>query len=214
MKMKKIVSALLVLALFGAMLLSLSGCGGNAPLAGAWEATIDMTEFINGQLGDEEMEKYIKIEDFSLNYRMTFKEDGTYEAAVDEESAKKMYAKAKEAFKSGATAYLQAMIDSAGGGYTVDDLLSLSGTTLDAMVDQAFSEENLNTMMESLTNKGNYEAEEGKLYLSKSEDYAVDKEVYELFEISGNKLTIEKGTAEDVELDGFSIYPMEFEKVQ
>lgn len=212
--MKRVVSALLAMVMLCAMLVSFTGCGADDPIVGTWQATIDMTDYINSQIGDEEMQNYIKIKDFSLLYRLVFDADGTYMAVVNEDEAEKMYAAAKDTFKTGATQYLQSMIDAAGGGYTVDELLALSGTSLDKMVEQAFSDDNLDTMIDSMTKDGNFKAEDGKLWLSAGLDYAVDPESYERFEISGNKLTLNEGTAETVEIEGFEIYPLVFEKVE
>ena len=213
--MKKNMSIILSVLLVLALMLSLTGCGEQKKFVGSWEATIDLTDFINqGIAEDEEMAEYLEMEEFALVMKVTFKEDGTYKMYVDEKSAEKAFESAKKDFKQGMNEYFEDYIDSTGLGLTVDEVLESSGVDMDSLVEEAFGEELYNSLVKEMASEGKFEAKDGKLYLSDGLDNDIDEDEYDTYEISNNELKLIESFGDDEE-DSIErdLYPMTFKKV-
>ena len=206
--MKKILSltlsALLLIAL-------LAGCGGAAEqsLAGSWTADVNMTDYLNDMLGEEEeLGQYLTLDDFTIKLLAEFKDDGTYTFSGDPEAAKAAMDNLKVQLKGAMTAYLEDMIEQEDLGMSLDELLEASGMSLDDLVnemDESFSAEDL---VSGLSMEGKYKYEEGKLYLSDSLDE--EAEEYEAAQLEGDTLTLTGEGEEDGEFEG--LYPVVFQR--
>lgn len=213
--MKKNVSIILSVLVVLALMLSLTGCGEQKKFVGSWEATIDLTDFINqGIAEDEEMAEYLEMEEFALVMKVTFKEDGTYKMYVDEKSAEKAFESAKKDFKQGMNEYFEDYIDSMELGLTVDEVLESSGVDMDSLVEEAFGEELYNSLVKEMASEGNFEAKDGKLYLSDGLDNDIDEDEYDTYEISNNELKLIESFGDDAgDSEDMDLYPMTFKKV-
>lgn len=213
--MKKSISLVISVLLILALMLSLTGCGEQKKFVGSWEATIDMTDFINqGIAEDEEMAEYLKIKEFELVMKMTFKDDGTYKAYIDEKELEKTFESAKEDFKEGMNKYFEDYIDSMGLGLTVDEVLKESGVDMDSLMEEAFGDELYKSLTDELASEGNFEAKDGKLYLSDGLAKDIDEDVYDTYEISENELKLIESFGDDAEdSEDMNLYPMTFKKV-
>ena len=90
--MKKILSLTLTALLLAALLAGCGGAGGGAAeekgITGSWAADVDMTEYLNEMLSeDEEIGQFLTLDNFTIKLLAEFKEDGTYTMAGDPESA-------------------------------------------------------------------------------------------------------------------------------
>jgi len=211
--MKKFLSLAL-----GALLLValLAGCGGGSAagdsIVGSWSADVNMTEYLNQLLGEEEeIGQYLTLDNFTIKLLAEFKEDGTYSMNGDPDSAQAAMDGLKEQMKTAVTAYLEDMIEQEGLDMSLEDLLAASGMSLDDLVnemDEAYSAEDL---VGDLTMEGKYLFEDGKLALSDSLDEEADIEAYEAAELKGDTLTLTGGDDSDSEFAG--LYPVVFERV-
>ena len=149
--MKKILSLTLTALLLAALLAGCGGAGGGAAeekgITGSWAADVDMTEYLNEMLSeDEEIGQFLTLDNFTIKLLAEFKEDGTYTMAGDPESAQAAMDSLKEQLKGALTDYLQAMIDESGMDTTVEELLTEADMTMDdlmAEMDEAYSAEDL-----------------------------------------------------------------------
>ena len=212
--MKKKMTRLVARILTFIMVLFLVGCGGEQQkFVGNWEAEVDMTKMLNDQFAaeDAEMAEIIKVESFKVTMIMQFNSDGTYMMSVDADSVEAAFEGLLEDVKKGLTTYLEAMIQEQGITMTVDEVLALSGTSMDTMLDEMMKEISVEDIVGEIESEGNFLVEDGKLFLSDGKDHAVDREVYQTYEWSGNdlKLTASYGEDEDVS----ALYPMLFKKV-
>ncbi len=224
--MKKIITSIVCLVLAMCIMLSFSGCsmlgGDRAALIGTWEGTIDLSNAINSQLTaeneeDAELTELLKVSDFKIGLVYNFNSNGTYSIEGDEEITQASIDKMKTDMRAGLITYFENTIDEANLDITVNELLAMSDTDLDTLMDEAFSELNVESLIGTMEGEGNFEAKDGKLYCSDGLDYAVDRAVYETYEINGDTLTITGGSEEDdpeeqTLLD--AIYPMVFTKVK
>lgn len=207
--MKKFIVLLLTMCMLLCILLT--GCGKKSEIEGFWHAEIDLTDFINESLENEELGEYVKISYFCFDYFAYFNDDGTYEFKFDTEGAATMYEQVREDFKKGVLEYFQAMIDENNADITVEELLEKQGKPLDELIEDEFPDEYLQGFMDSLSNVGNYESKEGKLYLSASLDTRPSKEVYEEYTLEGDTLTITAGNTK--QSGEFDVFPLVFEKL-
>jgi hypothetical protein len=97
-------------------------------------------------------------------------------------------------------------------GMTMDQMANLAlGMNLsdfaDALIDESFGTD---MFAEEVLSEGNYKAEDGKLYMSESLDTAIDEEVYEVYTIKGDVVTITEGV--NMEQDDLIVYPFELIK--
>ncbi len=207
--MKKFIALLLAMCMLLCMLLT--GCSKKSEIEGFWHAEIDLTDYINESSGNAEISEYVTISYFCFDYFAYFNDDGTYEFKVDTDGAATMYEMVREDFKKGITEYFEAMIQENNANVTVEELLERQGTSLDALVEESFSDEMLQDFIDSVSHTGNYEAKEGKLYLSDGLDTRPSKEVYEEYVLDGTTLTITAGNTDHS--SEFNIFPLVFEKL-
>ena len=213
--MKKILSLTLTALLLAALLAGCGGAGGGAAeekgITGSWAADVDMTEYLNEMLSeDEEIGQFLTLDNFTIKLLAEFKEDGTYTMAGDPESAQAAMDSLKEQLKGALTDYLQAMIDESGMDTTVEELLTEADMTMDdlmAEMDEAYSAEDL---VGDLNPEGKYLFEDGKLALSDSLDEEADIAEYEAATLEGDTLTLTGGEDADSEFAG--LYPIVFER--
>ena len=185
---------------------------------GTWEGSIDMTEYLNLLISaeDEGIGTYIKISEAVLVVKMTFREDGTCERFVDKEAAGNLINAIQEDFRSGLTGYFEDFIKEAELDMTVAELLAENGMTMDDLLDAAFGDEMIDSMVSELISEGKYDAKDGKLFVSDGLDADIDETEYETYKISDTELTLLEAFGEDsdelAELDA-DLYPIIFKKV-
>lgn len=214
--MKKKIAALLCLVLMFCMILS--GCGSEKDkVLGTWEGTLDMTDALNETIassGDEEMAEYLKFDSFELKISMTFNEDNTYSLSVDEDHLYEQIDSLMEQMCDCMYRYMEDYVAELGVDMSVDELLAQMGYTMEQLVEESMDKDDLADSFLELETQGNFQVKDGKLFLSEGLSYAVDEDVYELYTVDGNTLTINAGSGtsgfDDI---GDYIYPMVLNKV-
>lgn len=210
---KKLVSILCIVMLFA---LVLSGCSNEKDaLIGEWEGKLDVTDYINDILvaEDELMGQYVEIRDFSIIYTISFNEDDTYSLDVDKRAFDDTVDNMIDDVVAGLMDYLEDMIEAEGLNMTVDELMELSGISMDALLEESFPADSFDEIVEALEMEGYFDVDDGKLLLSESLSTKPDPNVYERYTLEGDTLTIDEGTAEVEEIDGFDVYPMVLKKI-
>ena len=186
--MKKILSLVLIGAMLLTALLSFTGCGSDADkILGTWETTWDMSDMLAKEVAGEEIAQYMQIKDFAVVMRFTFNEDGTYKMEVSEESIKAAFETLKGQFVEGMTAYMEDMLADSGLNMSVEEALALSGIDMDAIIEESFTEDMLDDVVDEFVSDGEYEVKDGKLYtFDKGE--SLDENEYIRYELSGKEL--------------------------
>jgi hypothetical protein len=96
-------------------------------------------------------------------------------------------------------------------------LLEASEVDLDELVEEALGKKVMDEMVDSMTDEGNFEVKDGKLFMSDGLDYEIDEEVYETYELNGDELKLIESVGGDDEEDlkdlADELYPMVFERV-
>lgn len=210
--MKKFAAILLCLV----MVFSLTACSSEKDaLVGSWEGSFDMTGIMNDAMtaGDPEMAQFVAISDFTLNYTITFGEDDTYSMSADRTVLEATFARAMEEVKTGLYTYVEYLLEQEGVEMSVEEFLTASNMSIDEMMAEAFSEEYINEMVDSIAMKGTFDAKDGKLFLSESYDTVPDPEYYEYYTLEGDTLTIDQGSAQETGEFESLIYPMVLTKV-
>lgn len=188
-----------------------------------------MESLVSGDRELPQMSDY--LDNIILTYTIAFNEDGTYISEVDQAGIDAM----AETMKVGLADYVRQLffvllcetLEQMGVtqelnsveeletflGISMDEAISESlGMSLDEymdmMVDEGFQE---SIASEGLSGVGNFKNKDGKLYMSDGLDYQVDPAYYETYELDGDTLTINVGTA-TVE-GNESFYPLVLHKV-
>lgn len=210
--MKKRIALLLCLVMVAAMCLCACSNEKDAIL-GSWSGTMDMTEFVNAEMAaaDPEMAAYMSLDTFELTFIMTFNEDDTYSMVLDEASAQAEIDVVADKMVQGVLNYMVDMLAEEGVEMTAEEVLAMSGITTEDLKAEFMSSVNLEDMLVEVNSEGNFEVKDGKLFTSEGLDYAVDPQVYEIYTIEGDTLTIDKGNSADS--DGDFAYPMTFTKI-
>ena len=186
-------------------------------IIGTWKAAIDMTEAVNQAISGEDAEvaEYIKIKEFTATVTYILNEDGTYETKVDEEAAQKTIEKMMEDITEGMKKLLEASLEQENVGMTLEEYLQAANTTLDAIVAEAYGETDFTAIFAEFNSKGTYKIDGNKLF-SADEGESLSEDEYEIFELSGNKLTLKEvvGIEEDNAALAELIYPLEFNRVK
>lgn len=206
--MKKV----LALALSAALLVGLlAGCGGKkSDILGTWELEMEMNDLINDQLAAADMDDF-QIGSFAVTMDFNFKEDGTYTLQVNTDAMADAVDGLKEEMREGLPAYLERMLAEEGMEVTVDEFFQASGITLDEMVDTMFDAEAITQSLGDAGGEGNYQAKDGKLYLSDGLDNQVDPESYYTYTLKGDVMTLQEAVGEDSEFAG--MFPMTLTRI-
>lgn len=207
--MKKTFSLLLALVMLTGLL---AGCGGDKAIVASWDAKMEMVDQMQAEIDDLGLTDYVKLDSYAVVVRFTFKDDGTYSYAADMEALKQTMEGLKTAMKDGLIAYAEEMIAEQGlEGYTAEDVFAASGTSLDELMDEAYTDADLEDMVADLTAEGNYKTKDGKLYLSDALDHIPDDASYYEYTIEGDTLTLLSAVGEDEEF--IDMFPLEMKKV-
>lgn len=212
--MKKVLSVITTACILLSMVFVLSGCSSDAEkFIGKWNVSIDMTDTINEQFAaEEEVGDYLKVKEFSLPMIFTFRDDGTYKLEADSDKFSETYDNLIADFKDGMNKYLEDSIKKTGVDMTADDLLKSQGITMDELIDQAFTEDMFNEMVSSMSAKGNYKVEDGKLYTTSDESDDFDDDAYDEYKIvSDSEIELTKSVGADDE-ETNKMYPLTLKK--
>lgn len=183
-------------------------------LVGEWKATVDMTDYLQEEMSQlPEFGSYMEISEFTFVVYYNFNEDFTYTTSVDEDSVNTAIESVKDDLKNAIYAYAEDSIRQNGLNISPEALFALSGTSIDEIVEEAFSTESIESIADEFFNEGNFEAGDGKLYMSDGYDYAVDPNSYETYELSDNQLVLTSGVDPEFDEEDLAAYPITFEKV-
>ena len=204
--MKKLFAILLTLA----MLLGLAACGssggnggGKVTIVGTWEGSVDISSAM-GTLLQTELDTSLPI-----SMTLTFKEDGTYTSAIDEDSIENMMDSMVD------LAIEMAIAMSGDPDMDLEAELAKEGMTMEDFKEQLMGEMNIEDMLGETETSGYYKHEDGKLYMvDEKEDLeeAIEENECTIITLTANKLTMV-----DAEQDGEKmsevmpgLFPMEF----
>lgn len=206
--MKKILSVLLCVVL---ALACFTACSAKEELTGTWKADVNLAEAMNQVIteGDPTVGEYIQFKEFTLTIVLELNEDGTYKMYADKAKAEKSFESLKTEFKDGMLKYLEATLKDAGLDMSLEDALALTGMNVDDLVEEAFSDDILNNMLDEMYSEGQYEAKDGKFLTSGDLD-AKPTDNGETYKLEGNKLTLDGNTSGNEMLE--LIYPLSFKK--
>lgn len=206
--MKKTLAFLMALMMLTGLL---SGCGGDKAIVGTWEAKVEMVEQMRQEIESMGMSDYVKLDSYAAVVHFTFNDDGTYSYKADRDALEQALEGLKKALKDGLIAYAEEMIAAEGlEDITPEEVYAAAGTPLDEMIDDAYTDADLDDMVEELSAEGNYKTKDGKLFLSDGLDHIPDDEVYHNYTIDGDTLTLLDAVGQDDDLD---MYPMELKKI-
>ncbi len=214
--MKRTVSIVLI----AVMVLVMAGCSSEKDkLLGRWEGEMDMTQRFKDQMGAEDLESleaYVTLENIVFTIYMDFQEDGTYSMGIDEQSFQTAMEGLVNDMVAGITAYFEDMIAQTPEleGATVDDLLALSGTSIDAMVEELWKELENEDFTSKLSQKGNWDAKKGQLFATEDVNDSVSEDTYYEYTLEDGVLTLTKfvsSDSEDAEEEN-EILPLSFTK--
>ena len=213
--MKKILSLVLIGAMLLTALLSFTGCGSDADkILGTWETTWDMSDMLAKEVAGEDIAQYMQIKDFAVVMRFTFNKDGTYKMEVSEESLKAAFETLKGQLAEGMTAYMEDMLADSGLDMSVEEAFGLSGIDMDAVIEEAFTEDMLDDVVDEFISDGEYEVKDGKLYtFDKGDD--LDEDEYIRYELSGKTLVFSELVSDDDDSAAASeyLFPLTLNKV-
>jgi len=222
-KRKQAIAVLLVLVL----VMSLAACAKKNPLAGTWEGKLDVSKEVIGPAsaamgamgaalpGVElpDLEDYLG--ELVFVYSLSFNEDGTYLAQVDQEK----FQACIDQLKTGIADYYRDLFAAvlirtavemglAEEINSVEELEAVLEIDLDEAINESLGMDLstfVNSIMdaslesvdleEQLSGTGNYEMKENKLFMSQGADGQIFPEVYNTYTVEGDVLTISAGPA-------------------
>lgn len=188
--MKKILSLLLAAAMLAVFF---CGCSSQAdPLIGSWTGQVDLAPRFNKQLeqADKELFPYWQTESFPMELTMTFRKDGTYTITVDRDKLNAALDALKQDMTDGFRRYLADMIAVSDKDMTVDELLQSLNISIEGQIEAALGADTAEEILREFACEGNFEVRDGRLYTSAGKNFAVNKNIYEPFSLSGDTLTL------------------------
>lgn len=223
--MQRNAGKLLSILLITVMLFLLGGCGSSEKdaLIGTWTTELNLADAIKTAIAensDEEMIQYIQLDEFKIGVSLTFREDDTYTMAADPESIQASLKKFTEMIRTGVEEYFRDILAAEGIdmeelGMTLEDVLALSGVSLDDLLAEAFDGEMIDEIVGSMDQEGNFKAKNGKLYMSAGKSFGIDESQYVRYTLEGTSLTfveyVSSGVLDDLVV---TLYPAHFEKTE
>lgn len=208
--MKKVIALVLALVLC----LAMCACGAESDkdkLLGTWVATVDLAEMLNEEMAgsDPTMAEYLKIDSLEMKFVLTFNKDDTCSMAIDEDALADEIDAALDTLMDGTKKYLVDMFADQGLDMSLDEILELSGVSLDDLRDELAADMDIAGEFEDMNFEGNFKASKGKLYMSTSLDEEINENQYDTYELKDGKLIIDTDADEDV-----PFFPMTFEKTK
>ena len=186
--MKKRICILLSALLLAAMLCA-CGAAPEKAVAGEWNWTIDLSDYMAAQTGDLEalnMDPATKVELFC---ELTLNEDKTYHLTANQAATKESFAVYFEALKTAMVDYMYTMLGDGMDREAVNERFKQSqGMTIEEYVDSAFAELDLESMLADLASAdeyGTFKVEDNKIY------FPADSEDYFVFTLGKDTLTLE-----------------------
>ncbi|MBR5223957.1 MAG: hypothetical protein IKV81_07330 [Clostridia bacterium] len=212
--MKKILSLILTVLIILSTLL-LSGCGDKGKFVGKWTTTIKLADKLNEKFkADENMAEYVNFTEFNVTLIYTFNKKGTYSVTVDENETKKSFAVAQKDFEKIVENYMVASMKAQGFDMTLEQILKLSGTSMEEIIGGSFNDELFDDLTGDIATSGNYKVKNGKLYTTGSTAEKVNEDDYETYEIVSKKeIKLLKPFGKDAE-DIKDLYPLVLKKIK
>lgn len=210
-RIKKIVTMLLACM----MLFALAGCGksdtGKA-LYGTWSMDVDLSEELNKQMGDEFAGFDGKL---VIMLKFDFNEDGSFKMYADADALKESFAGWMDSFVTFSLDIMYAQFEDM--GLSREDADEVVQTQYNCTMEEYIrsimeSSVDIDAMADEMQTEGIWEAKGDKLYMS--EDDEIDVNSFDIFEVSGDTLTLNlpEGATDDSDIPGLS-YPYTLKKV-
>lgn len=212
-KMKKLSALLLAFV----MVLSFAACGKSESNAvGTWKIKLDLSDAMKEELGSE-------FADFNAVFGFTvyfdLNKNGSFKMYVDEQEVQKDMETFMESFADYFVGYLYSVLETQGvdretAQTTLETQFGMS--VRDYAVKMLNESMDISEMTESMTQEGVYEIKNGKIFMGIDK---VDKKVYDLITIDGDKMTIDEAPDADASafmddsIPGFS-FPFVLTKVK
>lgn len=209
-KTKKILSLILLVVLA----MSLVGCGKkdtSDQLIGTWELTFDYSAVIESELPSDYDGFH---EDFDLTVRLTFNDDGTFEMYADEDALASELQNYLEGLAQFATEVTYEEFDAQGiSKAEADEMVQeqYGMSIYEYMLDQ-FSSITVEDIASEIYTGGVYEARGDEVHM---DEYKVQDNVFDVFTVEGNTLTLNPPAGAEYEstgIEGFD-YPYVFTRV-
>lgn len=207
--MKKVLSSFTALTLVIVMLAGLTSCASERNrLLGSWTGTMSLADSFNSLLSaqNEEVADIMKIDKFDLKVTYSFNAGGTYSVDIDNDSLVQAVEGLKENMKNSLRGYFDQEIKNQGLEISVDEMLELSGMSIDELVDQSMEALNTDDMAGMFVESGNFSVEDGKLITNSG-----GAEEIVTYELDGSELkitgSVSAGNSEAAEFTD-TIYPI------
>lgn len=167
--MKRFLAFLLCILMLTAIL---SGCkpSEQKQLVGKWKGRADLAVAYETMLAgaDPAMTGHIDIQNFTVDLVLEFREDGTYSWDANETQLRLGTQNMMDAIASGLATYLQIQT-----GMSMDQLLAVSGKTMDRLMDEYFDPNMDQVIRSSLCSQGTWSVKNGKLTLANEEGFVI-----------------------------------------
>ncbi len=219
--MKNMIKQAICMFLVLTLVFPLAGCvffdsGDKNEFLGTWKVPIDLTEFINEDLKegfaglDEELVDNFQFSSVEVTLVYTFNKDDTYSIRLDQDALNASIEHMKDEFKDIVEVLLENAIAQAELDMTVEELLESQGLDLDGFIDSAVDFDNTitNAIVDTFNMNGQWKAENGQLYLSKSVNQEAD-DLSALYEITSDGIRLTKPEGSE---DEMGIYPLLLKK--
>ena len=211
--MKKTLSIFLTVLIVLSTLL-LTGCGEKKKFVGSWTTTLKMADKLNEKFkSDENMAEYVNFTEFDITLIYTFNKNGTYCVSVDEAQTKKSFEVAQKDFEKIVEKYMVASMKAQGFDMTLEEILKLSGTSMEEIIGNSFNDELFEDLTSEIATTGNYKVNDGKLYTTASLSEEISLDEYETYEtVSKNEIKLLKLFGKDID-DIEDLYPLVLKKI-
>lgn len=179
-------------------------------IIGTWKSGVDISGYMNTVIGGiPMMGEYFDFADLTMDFVMTFNEDGTFAMVGDAASIDTLLVNLKDQMKDGMIKMLEDVLAAEGVEMTIEEFLAASNMDMDELIEESLADVSPEEMIESMENDGTYKVEDGKLYLNEFEP-----EDAQVFEIKDGVMTLQVSEGDKGEEMMDILFPMVLKRVK
>ncbi len=185
-------------------------------LVGEWRTTLDLTESAQAGIDAEadEMNKYLKLKDYTFDFILTLEEDGTFSLRIDDESIDRTIENMTRQFEEALRSYYEDFIRSNKLNMTVDEMLADQNTSIEDMVAEVRDGlVPVEWIKENTSIDGFYKVQDGYLICSWDAEFSDDVSSYFSVYLTKKTMILTVLDSPDWDVwDGIFEYPLQFER--
>ena len=183
-------------------------------IVGTWTGTVDITDYLTDTMtaADASMATYFTFSDLVMDMTMSFTAEGTCSMEFDQEGMETLINKMLEQMRPGLEKMMTEAIAAEGLDMSLEEFLEMAGISLDDLLAEVADAALSADVLEDMNQSGNYQAKDGRLWISDDLDSEIDEDDWQVYTIENGTLTIDLADG-DTDVETAFLFPLTLTRV-